>query len=617
MSTLRSDLRRKCCVGRMPPRRTRADNVLLLLADDLSSSDIGALRHLHAPILANTTWGGGSRGLVGCAWTKAWNCSHHRARGESHYLPASLLSVRCCCAHRNEKSPEALAACLRSPFTTAGFAGLPTPALDRLAREGSIVHQAYAPHALCAPARAALLTGRLVSRLAGSTDVDQQAAAIALQRAAARGTTIATRLREQRAFATGFFGKWHLAPLPFVEQYLCSWGGIVEWNATMYDIVKRSVHDAGFEVAEALFPCNLPTMTPNHTRSPHFHSHNPEWIVSHALRFVRASVQQRRRFFATVAFTMPHGPHPHDALELSVERIPGGVERGWPSSEALEMRRAAQERLHATLLGAMGLPDLMRDATKTSLAFGVWWLDHSVGQVLDGLDALNATERTLTVFTADHGREGKWSCNGPGVRVPMLVRWPEVVAAGGVLRRAMMSHIDLLPTVLDAVSFHASQHQESASGAEPAPHIGRSILGALLATPTTTSKAPPERTQVLCETFTDRALTTRTGTLIWRGADPHRPVGRPSAFPLAGNGRLAGWCSTCADPSNATRRSTFTAAPADLPASWSDVVQLYDDATRDPHERVNLRGDPLRQPMLAQLGAVLREAYPYAALHGL
>ena len=133
--------------------------------------------------------------------------------------------------------------------------------LDRLAREGSIVHQAYAPHALCAPARAALLTGRLVSRLAGSTDVDQQAAAIALQRAAARGTTIATRLREQHAFATGFFGKWHLAPLPFVEQYLCSWGGIVEWNATMYDIVKRSVHDAGFEVAEALFPCNLPTMT--------------------------------------------------------------------------------------------------------------------------------------------------------------------------------------------------------------------------------------------------------------------------------------------------------------------------------------------------------------------
>ena len=229
---------------------------------------------------------------------------------------------------------------------------------------------------------------------------------------------------------------------------------------------------------------------------------------------------------------------------------------------------ARDASLHATLLGAMGLPDLMRDATKTSLAFGVWWLDHSVGQVLDGLDALNATERTLTVFTADHGREGKWSCNGPGVRVPMLVRWPEVVAAGSVLRRAMMSHIDLLPTVLDAVSFHASQHQESA---EPAPHIGRSILGALLATPMTTSKAPPERTQVLCETFTDRALTTRTGTLIWRGADPHRPVGRPSAFPLAGNGRLAGWCSTCADPSNATRRSTFTAAPADLPTAIFEI----------------------------------------------
>lgn len=593
----------------MPRRGSHADNVLLLLADDLSSGDIRALRHLHAPALANTTWGGGARGMAGCAWMKAWNCSQSHRHGEA-YLPANLLSVRCCCDHWYDVA-ETLAACLRSPFTSAGFAGLPTPSLDRLAHEGSVVHHAYAAHAICAPARAALLTGRLVSRAApDSADVDQQAAAAALQHSS---TTIATRLQHELAFATGFFGKWHLAPLPFLEQYLCSSGGIVEWNATIYENVRRSVHDAGFEVAEAIFPCNLPS-SPTARSSPHFHSHNPEWVISHALRFVRSSVKQQRRFFATVAFTMPHGPHPHTALELSVARIPRGVERGWPSADAFEVRRAARERLNVTLFGTMGLSALVRDAAKTSLAFGVWWLDHSVGQVLDGLDALNVSERTLTVFTADHGREGKWTCNGPGVRVPMLMRWPPAIAAGSVHRHTMMSHIDLLPTIVDAVSFQAAHRHESAT-VEPAPDIGRSILGALLASPTA-SRAPPERTHALCETYTDRAVIASTGTLIWRGADPHRPAGRPSAFSLTGNGSLAGLCSTCADPSNATRLSAFSAASVDLPASWSDTIQLYDNATRDPHERVNLRSDPSQQSrlMLVQLGSVLRDAYPYTVV---
>ena len=149
-----------------------------MLADDMSSSDVHALRHLNPPPIANTTWSGAMRGIAGCDWMAAYDC-----KTASVALPADMLTVRCCCAHHGQSS-SALASCMRSPFLSAGAAGLPTRALDRLAREGAIVTRAYTPHALCAPARAALLTGRHVSVAARTRDVDQAVSALAMRGAA-------------------------------------------------------------------------------------------------------------------------------------------------------------------------------------------------------------------------------------------------------------------------------------------------------------------------------------------------------------------------------------------------------------------------------------------------
>ena len=554
-------------------RRARAEHVLLILADDLTSSDVGALRRLHAPALANSTWSGATRGLTGCEWTAKWSCD------TDVHLPS--LAARCCCAHRDDAAK--LATCMRSPFASAGFAGLPTPALDRLAREGTVLSHAYSPHALCAPARAALLTGRLVSE-AGTADVDQAAAADATRGAA----TIASHLLS-RGFRTGFFGKWHLATLPLALRAACDSGGIQEWNASVYESVRQSVLAAGFDVADALYPCNLPS------KPDPPHSHNAEWILEHALRFVEASLAQRRRYFAMVALTIPHGPHPLHALRMPLGRLPTGAQReepGWPSARAQKMRRAARSWVERTLTKTLGFGGDLLDA-RTSLASGLLWLDRSVHSLLEAVDALNQSERTLTVFTADHAREGKWTCNGPGVQVPMLLRWPAVLSAGAV-RPWLVSHVDLLPTLLDAVS---SSQPRPFTGAEPPPMDGRSVLSTWLGT-------RAERTYATCEMYTDRAvMSTPRGsrgedtseyTLVWRGADPHRVVARPSAW---------------ADAANASRQSVFTAPRADVPASWSHALQLY-RVSGDPHERVNLAADPAHRGKLEALRNVLWAAYP-------
>ncbi len=96
--------------------------------------------------------------------------------------------------------------------------------------------------------------------------------------------------------------------------------------------------------------------------------------------------------------------------------------------------------------------------------------DLQIGRLLDGLRALGLNERTLVVFTADHGEEfmdhaglfhGK-TLYSEVVRVPLIARIPGL--APGVVDRPVAS-VDLFPTILDALAIDA-----------PGPIAGRSLL---------------------------------------------------------------------------------------------------------------------------------------------
>lgn len=85
-------------------------------------------------------------------------------------------------------------------------------------------------------------------------------------------------------------------------------------------------------------------------------------------------------------------------------------------------------------------------------------LDSGVGLVLDKLDKLGLSEKTLVVFTSDNGGTGwsqepmrgkKGSYDDGGIRVPMAVRWPGIVSPGTTSRVPVIS-VDLYPTFLAA-----------------------------------------------------------------------------------------------------------------------------------------------------------------------
>ena len=91
-------------------------------------------------------------------------------------------------------------------------------------------------------------------------------------------------------------------------------------------------------------------------------------------------------------------------------------------------------------------------------------LDTGVGMLLDELKKAGHEDDTLVIFLGDHGppfNRGKTTCYEAGLRVPFLVRWPGVSAAG-IESTAMVSATDIVPTILDAAEvpfpreFHGS-----------------------------------------------------------------------------------------------------------------------------------------------------------------
>ncbi|MCA9053257.1 MAG: sulfatase [Planctomycetaceae bacterium] len=68
-------------------------------------------------------------------------------------------------------------------------------------------------------------------------------------------------------------------------------------------------------------------------------------------------------------------------------------------------------------------------------------------------------DEPLFLFTSDHGAQwpfGKWNCYDSGVRVPLVVAWPGVIAPG-TRTDAMVSWIDLLPTLVEAAGGDAPE----------------------------------------------------------------------------------------------------------------------------------------------------------------
>lgn len=90
------------------------------------------------------------------------------------------------------------------------------------------------------------------------------------------------------------------------------------------------------------------------------------------------------------------------------------------------------------------------------LAAQLQGIDEGIGAIVAKLDALKLTDQTIVIFMSDNGGESRVTSNAPlragkstlyegGIRGPLIVRWPAVVAPGTTCEK-IVSNMDFFPT---------------------------------------------------------------------------------------------------------------------------------------------------------------------------
>ncbi len=339
----------------------------------------------------------------------------------------AALSVHACAQlpqSSNEERPPNIILILADDagYADFGFHGSPdflTPNLDAFAAQSVLFQQAYVTAAVCGPSRAGLLTGRYQQEfgyeennvpgyMSLSGKFTGHEMGLPLDQ-----VTMAQRL-SNLGYRTGLIGKWH------------------QGNADQFHPLKRGFDEfIGFRGGARSYYAYADDHFSSRPEDRWEHGfgvfQEPEGYLTDVMGAEAKAFIQRNQdqpFFLFLSLTAVHTP---------MEAKPEDLAR---------------------------FPDL-KGKRKTLAAMGLA-MDRAIGDVLTELDARGLSENSLVVFTNDNGgpSDTNVSNNTPlsgtkanhlegGIRVPMLIRWPERLEAGARYGHPV-STLDLLPTFLAA-----------------------------------------------------------------------------------------------------------------------------------------------------------------------
>lgn len=296
---------------------------------------------------------------------------------------------------------------------------IPTPSLDRLARLG-LRYNRFHTAGLCAPTRAALLTGRNQHAVGMGTSPELARSDPGYDARLPRSAATVAEVLRRHGYATAAFGKWLLTP----EQETGPLGPFDRWPGGL-----GFEHFYGFHGVRTsqwtpqLYENNVAVEPP---RTPEQGYHLTRDLVDRAigwLRLVRAQAPERPFFvyFATGAAAAPHQPPEHWAA-----RFRGKFDRGWDRLREMTFTRQRQlgvvpegtrlTRRPAEIQAWDSLSaEEQRAAARMQELFAGYLAhtDHELGRLLDALDELGVRDDTLVIFIAgDHGPSGEGTLNG-------------------------------------------------------------------------------------------------------------------------------------------------------------------------------------------------------------
>jgi len=287
---------------------------------------------------------------------------------------------------------------------------VPTPNLDRMAKEGIRFTQFYVASPICSPSRTGVTTGMSPARWRITSYLQTRKGNAECEQADfldAKAPSVA-RLLKSAGYATGHFGKWHMG------------GGRDVTNAP-------SIREYGFD--EWASTWESPDPHPDLTAT--------NWIWSPQDKVKR---WDRTAFFVdkTLDFLRRHPNQP-----CYVNVWPDDTHTPYVPSPALKQKYRAGNNAG----GENNFKGVLEE------------YDRQMGRLLDGINQLGIASNTIVLFTGDNGplptydhrrtaglRGSKLSLYEGGNRLPLIVWGPGRTPAGQMNERTVISALDFLPS---------------------------------------------------------------------------------------------------------------------------------------------------------------------------
>lgn len=398
---------------------------------------------------------------------------------------------------------------------TSAFGGpIPTPALERLAATG-LKYNEFHTTAMCAPTRAAMLTGRNHQAVGNGAVMEVATGYPGYWAGIPRSAATIAEVLKDNGYNTAQFGKHHNVPawqasdagpfdawptgLGFEYFYGFIGGETDQWHPVLYRNTVR-VHEDKFDGKTTL-------------------DHELADDAIHWIHQQKAAAVDKP-FFLYYATGSGHAPH--QAPREWIERFKGSFDMGWDRLREQSFARQKAEGVippdavltsrPAELPAWDSLSEDQKhiDARYMEVFAGmVAYQDAQIGRILDELERMGQRENTLVIFMAgDNGASGEgspsgtlndlgllanrvrenpqwvksqlplmgsertselypagwaWALDTPfqwmkqvashlgGTRTGMVVSWPERIHSAGQLRSQFTHVTDIYPTVLEAI----------------------------------------------------------------------------------------------------------------------------------------------------------------------